>query len=1014
MSTTELSIEKFKSRVRGTIALLVVAVIGISIWGIVSEYKTVITLAEQQAEGYVRALSEHSESAFAESDRVLRDVLHDLQKAGGIKGENHQQLFHELQRQVGNSPQIGSLFLVNKSGVMFLNSIEFPGKQISVADREYFRYYMATPGADLSISNPVMSRLVNRWRFNLMRPLNDPAKPFDGMLAVAFEVDYFKRFLRDGSLGPNGRIALVRTDGIPLAFEPFMAKIYETSLSNTILFREKLPHASSGTFHVGQNHNPVDSAPRIVSYQLLSRFPVVAVVSLDKHDVLKPWRDKALLQSGLTIGLCFSIILLVQLLMRYLDRLQSAQTALGTQQEQARIKAAQIDAAHDGILLLDMNGRLIQANNALCRLTGYSQEELTGKQLSELEPPEHAARITLNLSMLRERSEATFESSYLTRSGTIQPVEVSARIMESDGTSFVLSIVRDISERKRSERRESTKAGILEKLATDANLPELLTHIVQYVEQECENSICSVLLADEDCQHLYHGAAPSLPDNYNKAVNGLRIADGMGSCGTAAYLRQRVIVEDIETSPYWKGFAPAREAGLRSCWSEPVISATGELLGTFAVYHREPSLPEKSEIQLIESAAHLASIAIDRFRNDLQKKKLESQLYHVQRIEAVGQLAGGIAHDFNNLLTPVLVYAEMIQRKLPKDDPLADKAQGIINAACKARDLTQQLLCFGRKQLLTLQPLDLNEVIGSFHDILRRTIRENIAIYLQPAPGGVVVKADRGQIEQILLNLAVNAQHAISGNGTIVMETGHVMLDNEYARLHPGLHPGRYALLAFIDSGCGMDYETLSHIFEPFFTTKQVGQGTGLGLATVYGIVKQHEGYIAVSSRVGEGTVFSLYLPLCDEQLAEQPTPVVPVVLGSHPSGDSTVLVVEDNEMVRTMTVELLKSAGYRVLSAELPSLALELALETTVTVDLLVTDVMMPEMNGRELYEQLHDSLPDLRVLYISGYANEVFVHKGMLEESVNFLQKPFTAERFLERVRLNLGQKVESELTG
>lgn len=1005
MSTSNLSIEKLKSRVKITIALLVAAVIGIYGWSIFSQYKDVIKTAEHQAKGYVRALSEHSESAFAESDRVLRDVLHDLQRAGGIKKEKHLQLFQELQRQVGNSPQIGSLFIVDKSGTMFISSVDFPGKPISVSDRDYFHYYMTTPGADLSISKPVMSRLVKRWRFNLMRPLNDPEEQFAGLLAVAFEVDYFKRFLSEGSLGPNGRIALIRTDGAPLMFEPYVDKIYETNFSKTILFREKLPRAPSGTFHVGQKHNPVDKAPRIISYQRLSRFPVVAVVSLDKSEVLKPWRNKALLQSGLTLGLCLSIILLMQLLIRHLDRLQSAQTALGAQQEQARIKAAQIDAAHDGILMVDMDGRLIQSNHAVCRLTGYNQEELVNKQLGDLEPPEYGARVASNISMIQEHGEATFESAYLTRNGSVLPIEVSARIMESDGKNFIISIVRDISERKRSERRERTKANILEKLATGANLPELLTHIVQYVEQEREKAICSVLLADEDCQHLHHGAAPSLPDSYNKAVDGLRIANGMGACGTAAYLRQRVIVEDIENDFRWKGFQPVHEAGLRSCWSEPVISASGELLGTFAIYHREPCFPEKDEIQLIESAAHLASIAIDRFRNDMQKKKLELQLHHIQRVEAIGQLAGGIAHDFNNLLTPILVYSEMIQHKLPQNDPMLEKTQGIIKAAWKARDLTQQLLSFGRKQILSLQQLDLNEIISSFHDILRRTIRENIAIYLQPAPGGVIVQADRGQIEQILLNLAVNAQHAISGNGTIVVETGHVVLDNEYTRLHPGLQAGHYAMLAFIDSGCGMDDEILSHIFEPFFTTKQVGHGTGLGLATVYGIVKQHEGYIAVSSRVGEGTTFSIYLPLSNGQPVNlsNMTPIA----SDLQHGDSTILVVEDNEMVRTMVIELLKSSGYQVFSAETPTLALEMALEHGTNINLLVTDVMMPEMNGQELYEQLLDSLPELRVLYISGYANETFVHKGLLEESIEFLQKPFTAEKFLEKVRQSIGRK-------
>ncbi|HEY3418627.1 MAG TPA: PAS domain S-box protein, partial [Armatimonadota bacterium] len=755
-------------------------------------------------------------------------------RAGGIEKIDRRVLYEELRRQVGDSPQMGALFIVDNNGSMFINSIEFPSKPINVADRDYFRYYLTTPGVDLSISRPVMSRLVKRWRFNLMRPLNRPGEPFAGLLTVAFEAEYFKRFFSASSLGPHGRIALLRTDGYPLAFEPYVEKVYETDFRNTVLFREKLPASPSGTFHTGQNHNTIDTAARIVSYQRLSRFPVVAVVSLARDDVLALWGRKVVLHSGLTLGLCLAVALLMQLLIRHLDRLQATQNMLREQEEQVRIKAAQVDAANDAILLFEVDGRLVQSNDAFCKMTGYEPADLLGKRLHDVKPPEYAAGIDSNFQLLCEYGEATFESAYLAKDGTVLPVEINAQIMESEGRTLVLSIARDITERKRSEHREQTRLRILEEIATGAGLDQLLRYIVRYVEQEREGLLCSVLLQDEDGMHLRHGSAPSLPDFYNQSVDGLRIAEGMGSCGTAAYRRQRVVVEEIEGHPFWRGFKAAGEAGLRACWSEPVISAEGELLGTFATYHREPHSPDQFEVQLIESAVHLAGIAIDRFRSEEQRKYLEAQLHHVQRFEAIGQLAGGIAHDFNNLLTPIIVYADMIQRKLPDGDPLSAKAQGIMNAAYKARDLTRQLLSFGRKQLLTIKPADLNEIVTTFHDILRRTIRENIIIDVRLAPGGAVVLADRGQVEQILLNLAVNAQDAIEGTGTIVMETGIVVLDNEYARLHPGLQPGPYAMLDFSDDGCGMDDETLLHIFEPFFTTKQVGHGTGLGLATVY------------------------------------------------------------------------------------------------------------------------------------------------------------------------------------
>jgi len=705
---------------------------------------------------------------------------------------------------------------------------------------------------------------------------------------------------------------------------------------------------------------------------------------------------------SLVIALCVAILLMTRLLFRHLEHLQATQHLLREQQELVRLKAVQIDAANDAIMLLDMEGRLVQFNNALCQMTGYSAEELRGRRLHDIKPPEYAAQIETNARILLERGEATLESAYRTREGATLPIEVHARTMESDGRRLILSIARDISERKRSEQREQTRLQILEKLATGSSLPDLLSLIVTFVEQQQTGALCSVLLVDEEGGKLRHGAAPSLPDAYNQAVDGLRIGKGMGSCGTAAYTGQRVIVEEIEGHPFWKGFTPAREAGLHACWSEPVLASDGELLGTFAMYHRTPRSPDEAEIQLIESAAHLASIAIERFKAEERRSRLEEQLHHAQKIEAIGQLAGGIAHDFNNLLTPILVYADMIQRKLPDNDPLAGKVQGIFSAACKARDLTRQLLSFGRKQMLNMQTLDLNEIVGTFQDILRWTIRENIDITARLAPGGVAIRADRGQMEQILLNLAVNAQDAIQGNGTIVMETGHVVLDNEYARLHPGVRPGAYAVLAFGDSGCGMDDATLGRIFEPFFTTKEVGHGTGLGLATVYGIIKQHEGYITVRSRIGEGTTFTVYLPLSQEPVADAAGDEAPRVLSAGAPLDRTILVVEDNDMLREMAVELLESSGYRVLVADRPSQARELALNADGPIDLLLTDVVMPEMTGHDLYECLVDRLPDLRVLYISGYTNEVFVRNGTLEEGINFLQKPFTTEQLLDRVRM------------
>jgi two-component system, cell cycle sensor histidine kinase and response regulator CckA len=655
------------------------------------------------------------------------------------------------------------------------------------------------------------------------------------------------------------------------------------------------------------------------------------------------------------------------------------------------------NCAGDAIYIHDLDFRILEVNRAACKLMGYSHDQLLSLTLDQINAPEQASSIQERVAMLQQQGSALYESLHLTGDGDLIPVEVSATVIEYEDEPAVLSIVRDISQRKSIELREKTRLQILEQMATGAPLEDLLAYIVRFAEQEGPGALCSVLLANESGTQLLLGAAPSLPAFYNEAVHGLRIKQGMGSCGTAAYLRKRVIVADIENHAYWRGFQPARDAGLKACWSEPVLSVDGELLGTFAVYYRSCRTPTAEELKLVESAAHMASIAIGRVRSDESRRNLELQMRQMQKIEAVGQLAAGLAHDFNNLLTPIFVYADIVRRTLPEGDPNCNRIAGIVSSAGKAADLTKQLLSFGRKQILKKEALELNEVVASLHDLLQRTIRANINIKMNLTTMGAKVFADRGQLEQILVNLAVNAQDAIEGNGQITIETSNVVLDEEFAKLNPGMKTGMHVLLSFTDDGCGMSEDVLHHMFEPFYTTKPLGTGTGLGLATVYGIVKQHNGYIKALSLVGSGTSLLIYLP----RLEDETTPVkseraaAPQALQS--AGDATILVVDDNEPIREMALELLESAGYRVLVAETPGKAREMVDAHGASIDLLVTDVVMPEMSGPELYRLLALKYPELPVLYISGYTFDLKLHHRANHEDVNFLPKPFSCEQLL-----------------
>jgi two-component system cell cycle sensor histidine kinase/response regulator CckA len=380
--------------------------------------------------------------------------------------------------------------------------------------------------------------------------------------------------------------------------------------------------------------------------------------------------------------------------------------------------------------------------------------------------------------------------------------------------------------------------------------------------------------------------------------------------------------------------------------------------------------------------------------------ELEQLLSQSQKMEAIGHLSGGIAHDFNNLLTPILIYTEMLKRSLPDNEKVRSQLDGIIRASGKARDLTQQLLSFGRKQVMQKQVVDLNDVIMSFHSMVRRTLRESISLSLQLSSQPVVVRVDSSKMEQVLLNLVLNAQEAIAVNGSISIETGRVLIDDEFARRHPSMNPGRFVLLSCTDNGCGMSAETMLRIFEPFFSTKVVGHGTGLGLANVYGIVKQHNGNIIAVSNVGVGTTLKIYLPVCDEK------PQVIEAEREHGnldhSGSAVILLVEDNEMIRVMSSDLLEGFGYTVYSAEHPARALELVKDIREKIDLVITDVVMPGMNGQQLFERIAADHPEIdKVLYMSGYTNNVIVTDGELDDGLHFLQKPFTVDAFMAKVK-------------
>jgi nitrogen-specific signal transduction histidine kinase/ActR/RegA family two-component response regulator len=391
----------------------------------------------------------------------------------------------------------------------------------------------------------------------------------------------------------------------------------------------------------------------------------------------------------------------------------------------------------------------------------------------------------------------------------------------------------------------------------------------------------------------------------------------------------------------------------------------------------------------------------ERREQERQRRALEAQLRQAQKMESIGRMAGGLAHDFNNILSPIIMLADLAVMEMKPDEPRQSDFEEIRSAALRARDLTQQLLAFGRKQVLSMRVLDLNQVVGESHDMLRRMIREDIEIELERAPGLASVRADPTQIQQVLMNLALNARDSMPQGGRLHIATRNVNFDEEESRALPGLEPGAHVCLCVTDTGQGIDDDTIPRIFEPFFSTKETGQGAGLGLSMVHGIVRQHGGHIEVRSARGEGSTFRVYLPAVQaraQRLSLPPTrPPV-----SHKG--ETILLAEDDSLVRRQVRRILERFGLEVIEAVDGRQALELAEAHDGPIHLLLTDVIMPRMNGKELHERLAETRPNLKAVYMSGYTDDVIADHGVLENGTYFVQKPYTVESLMQQVRAAL----------
>ncbi|MEN6474192.1 MAG: 7TM diverse intracellular signaling domain-containing protein [Syntrophaceae bacterium] len=628
------------------------------------------------------------------------------------------------------------------------------------------------------------------------------------------------------------------------------------------------------------------------------------------------------------------------------------------------------ESANDAILILE-DDTIIDCNHKAEEIFKCGRMDLTGQSIIRLLPSDQPVQAPSSLTLSTMNKQPTLDhpeqmECLLRRyDGAKFPAEVSLNRLELQGKVLIQTVIRDISERKRF--LDALSASEKKFSDTFRMAPQIMV----------------ITTRDE-------GRFIDVNDTFVK-ISGFERHEVLGRTGIELSLYQQAGDRGI-IMEFLRSGKPVRNL-------ETVFFTRDG--------HRLPVLMSVQPVTLDDQPCLLTIISDiserKRAEEELKaseeaRRTLHEQLTQAQKMESIGRLAGGIAHDFNNLLSVILGYGSLMNAAFEKTDNVnRERIQLIIKAAERAKDLTRQLLAFGRKQVLEMKPLNLNAVITNFKDMLIRLIGEDIHLKTVLGQDIGLVNADVSQIEQVLLNLAVNARDAMQQGGTLTVETAVITLDESYALSHVPVVPGAYVMMSVSDTGCGMNAQTIDKVFEPFFTTKATGQGTGLGLAMVYGIVKQHGGYIWVYSEVGKGTTFKIYLPLIQiAQAQEKPFSPPPAVL----TGTETILVVEDDPQVRALVCEMLTQYGYTVIETENVREALRLADEQG-TIHLVLTDIVMPEMSGRQVFEAVAAKRPGIKVLYMSGYTEDVIAHHGILEAGILFIQKPFSGQKLSEKVR-------------
>ena len=952
---------------------------------------------------------------------------------------------------LGQFPSYSNIVAARPNGDVFCSAVPLPGP-INLADREHFQRVLQT--RDFVASKYVVARTTGKPTIILLYPLVDGSGVVRAVVTVVLDLGWLHRLAEQTLLPPGSTLSVVDEGGVVLARYPESRDLVGRVVPEAAIVEAVLSRQAEGT-----SEGPgLDGIPSMHAFARLPTRPESGEVYISigipsatvfaRADRVQARNLRGLVLVG-ALALGATWIAGKLLILRRVDSIVRATQRLGAGDLSARTglqsragadelsqlarafddMAAALEertaerqraadalrasedrfrsvarSAADAIIVASGDGIVLFSNPAAQAMFGYAEDELLGRPLTLLMPERHREAHQAKL----DRPGPAVESRLLGRvvdlqgrrkDGTEFPMELALASWETAGQRFLSGVMRDVTERRRLEQAQAVGLAVAQVLADAATLDEAMARLLEAV---CGGEAWDLAelwtVVEPDAKLLrWQGAwhRPGLEAGEFLAVSrGSTFPPGVGLPGRVWTSGQPVWTVDVLADPQFLRAAAAATLGLHGAVAFPVRGAAP--VGVLVCFSQGAPVSDDSFLSAMQDACDRIGHFIERKRAEVALHESEAQVLQLQRLESVGRLAGGVAHDFNNLLTVILGRSQLLLARSEVDERARRDITLIEQTATRAASLTKQLLAFSRQQVLEPQVLDLNGIVSGMVVMLRRLIGEDIDLAVRPGPDLGHVSADPGQVEQVIVNLVVNARDAMPEGGQLTLETANVELDAGYAHRHPGVHPGSHVMLAVSDTGIGMDGEIQARVFEPFFTTKDLGKGTGLGLSTVFGIVKQSGGHISLSSAPGRGSTFTIYLPRVEAPVATEGQVVCTPTRGSE-----TILEVEDEDEVRALAREVLELSGYTVLAASGPAEALGIAERHDGPIHLILTDVVMPHMSGPQLVKDIAPLRPGIKVLYMSGYTADGIAQHGVLAPGIVLLQKPFLPEALARKVR-------------